>query len=67
LIPLNAPSRGGEDGRVFRDQAHDQDDESRNGGQLGKPLTIEGVSIPVPRPGKVLVRIMATGVCHTAV
>ncbi len=33
--------------------------------QLGAPLTIEQVPIPEPGPGQVLVRIMATGVCHT--
>lgn len=33
--------------------------------QLGKPLTIEQVPIPQPGPGEVLVKIMATGVCHT--
>jgi alcohol dehydrogenase, propanol-preferring len=32
---------------------------------FGKPLTIEEVPIPTPGPGEVLVRIMATGVCHT--
>lgn len=33
--------------------------------ELGKPLSIEEVAIPTPGPGEVLVRIMATGVCHT--
>jgi propanol-preferring alcohol dehydrogenase len=33
--------------------------------EFGKPLTIEEVTIPTPGPGEVLVRIMATGVCHT--
>src|SRR3954470_20588170 len=32
---------------------------------FGKPLAIEEVPIPTPGPGEVLVRIMATGVCHT--
>jgi propanol-preferring alcohol dehydrogenase len=32
---------------------------------LGSPLTIEEVPIPSPGPGEVLVRIVATGVCHT--
>ena len=32
---------------------------------FGKPLTIEEVPIPTPGPGEVLVKIMATGVCHT--
>jgi S-(hydroxymethyl)glutathione dehydrogenase/alcohol dehydrogenase len=31
----------------------------------GKPLTIETVEIDGPKPGEVLVEIMATGVCHT--
>lgn len=33
--------------------------------QLGAPLVIEEVPIPEPGPGQVLVRIAATGVCHT--
>lgn len=33
--------------------------------QLGKPLTIEDVPVPEPRPDQILVRIEATGVCHT--
>jgi alcohol dehydrogenase, propanol-preferring len=32
---------------------------------FGKPLTIEQVPIPTPRAGEVLVKIRATGVCHT--
>ncbi|MBV8096771.1 MAG: alcohol dehydrogenase AdhP [Acetobacteraceae bacterium] len=32
---------------------------------FGKPLEIEEVPIPTPRPGEVLVKIVATGVCHT--
>jgi len=32
---------------------------------FGKPLTIEQVAIPTPGPGEVLVKIVATGVCHT--
>ncbi len=35
--------------------------------QLGGPLTIEEVPIPTPGPGEVLVKIRATGVCHTDV
>ena len=31
----------------------------------GKPLSIETVQLEGPRPGEVLVEIMATGVCHT--
>lgn len=34
-------------------------------GSLGSPLSIEEVPVPVPGPGEVLVRIVATGVCHT--
>jgi len=33
--------------------------------ELGKPLNIEEVPIPTPAPGEVLVKIRATGVCHT--
>jgi alcohol dehydrogenase, propanol-preferring len=33
--------------------------------EFGRPLTIEEVPIPVPGPGEVLVKVMATGVCHT--
>lgn len=33
--------------------------------QLGQPLSIEEVPIPVPGPGQVLVKVIASGVCHT--
>ncbi len=33
--------------------------------QFGKPLTIEEIPVPSPGPGEVLVKIVATGVCHT--
>lgn len=33
--------------------------------ELGSPLSIEEVPIPTPGPGEVLVKIVATGVCHT--
>src|SRR5476649_77863 len=33
--------------------------------EAGKPLTIEQVDVAGPRAGEVLVRIVATGVCHT--
>lgn len=33
--------------------------------QFGKPLSIEEVQIPSPAAGEVLVKIVATGVCHT--
>jgi alcohol dehydrogenase, propanol-preferring len=33
--------------------------------EFGRPLKIEEVPIPTPAPGEVLVKIMATGVCHT--
>jgi propanol-preferring alcohol dehydrogenase len=32
---------------------------------FGKPLTIEEVPIPTPKRGEVLVKVIATGVCHT--
>lgn len=32
---------------------------------FGKPLTIEEVPIPTPGYGEVLVKVIATGVCHT--
>ena len=32
---------------------------------FGKPLTIEEVPMPTPGPGEVLVKIAASGVCHT--
>lgn len=32
---------------------------------FGRPLEIEQVPIPAPGPGEVLVKIVATGVCHT--
>jgi D-arabinose 1-dehydrogenase-like Zn-dependent alcohol dehydrogenase len=33
--------------------------------ELGKPLTIEEVPIPEPKDNQILVRIAATGICHT--
>ena len=33
--------------------------------EFGKPLKIEEVPIPVPGPGEVLIKVVATGVCHT--
>lgn len=33
--------------------------------ELGKPLVYEEIPIPEPGPGEVLVKIRATGVCHT--
>jgi alcohol dehydrogenase, propanol-preferring len=33
--------------------------------EFGTPLKIEDVPIPIPGPGEVLVKIIATGVCHT--
>ncbi len=32
---------------------------------FGRPLSIEEVPIPTPGPGQVLVRVQASGVCHT--
>jgi alcohol dehydrogenase, propanol-preferring len=32
---------------------------------FGQPLTIEEVPIPAPGPGEVLIKVVATGVCHT--
>jgi S-(hydroxymethyl)glutathione dehydrogenase/alcohol dehydrogenase len=33
--------------------------------EAGKPLSIEEVDVAGPKAGEVLVRIVATGVCHT--
>jgi alcohol dehydrogenase, propanol-preferring len=33
--------------------------------EFGKPLVIEETAIPTPGPGQILVKIAATGVCHT--
>ena len=33
--------------------------------EFGKPLVIEEVKIPEVGPGQILVKIAATGVCHT--
>ena len=33
--------------------------------EFGKPLSIEELPVPTPGPGEVLVRLRATGVCHT--
>ncbi|MGH7788792.1 MAG: alcohol dehydrogenase AdhP [Candidatus Binatia bacterium] len=32
---------------------------------FGEPLTIEAVPIPTPGPGEVLIKVVASGVCHT--
>ena len=32
---------------------------------FGQPLVIEEVVVPRPGPGQILVKIAATGVCHT--
>ena len=33
--------------------------------KLGAPLEIREVPVPVPGPGQVLVRLEASGICHT--
>jgi alcohol dehydrogenase, propanol-preferring len=33
--------------------------------EFGKPLVIEEVPIPTPGPGQILVKVAASGVCHT--
>jgi propanol-preferring alcohol dehydrogenase len=33
--------------------------------EFGKPLVIQEMAIPTPEPGQILVKIAATGVCHT--
>src|SRR5688572_3444974 len=33
--------------------------------EFGKPLSIEEVDIPEVTPGRILVRVIASGVCHT--
>ena len=33
--------------------------------QFGAPLVIEEVTVPMPGAGQILVKIAATGVCHT--
>ena len=33
--------------------------------EFGKPLTIEEVPVPAAGPGQILVKVAATGVCHT--
>ena len=33
--------------------------------EAGKPIQIEEVEVAPPKAGEVLVRIVATGVCHT--
>lgn len=35
--------------------------------EFGKPLRIEEVPVPTPGPGQLLVKVMASGVCHTDV
>ncbi|MGB0693793.1 MAG: alcohol dehydrogenase catalytic domain-containing protein, partial [Pseudomonadales bacterium] len=33
--------------------------------EAGKPLTIEEIDVAGPKAGEVLIRMIATGVCHT--
>src|SRR5271165_2487457 len=33
--------------------------------EFGKPLVFEEVPVPTPGPGEVLIKVVATGVCHT--
>ena len=33
--------------------------------QLGQPLVLRDVPVPVPGPGQILVKTEACGVCHT--
>src|SRR5512143_1991590 len=33
--------------------------------KFGQPLAIEDVPVPTPGPGQVLVKVVASGVCHT--
>ena len=33
--------------------------------EAGKPLSVEEIEVAGPKAGEVLVRIVATGVCHT--
>ena len=33
--------------------------------EAGKPLTIEEIDVQGPKQGEVLLRVVATGVCHT--
>ena len=33
--------------------------------EAGKPLEIEEVEVAAPKEGEVMIRIVATGVCHT--
>ncbi len=35
--------------------------------ELGAPLEIRDIPVPQPGPGQVLVRMLACGVCHTAI
>jgi propanol-preferring alcohol dehydrogenase len=32
---------------------------------FGKPLTVEEMPVPTPGPGEVLIKVVASGVCHT--
>jgi len=32
---------------------------------FGKPLSIEEIPVPTPGPGEVLIKVVASGVCHT--
>jgi alcohol dehydrogenase, propanol-preferring len=43
-----------------------EDDEGRGGDpKLGAPLELREVAVPEVGPGQVLIRVRASGVCHT--
>ena len=48
-----------------RRSTHGEDDEGGGGAAFGRPLTIEEVPCRRLSPGEVLVKVIATGVCHT--
>ena len=33
--------------------------------EVGKPLVLKEVDTPAPKAGEILIKVLATGVCHT--
>jgi propanol-preferring alcohol dehydrogenase len=58
-------ARIAEDDRTFREVVMPRTMKAAVVREFRKPLVIEEVPVPEPGPGQILVKIAATGVCHT--
>ena len=52
-------------GRQRGEAWNGNDHESSGGPRVRAPASIEGVPVPEPGPGQILVKVEACGVCHT--